>query len=100
MVTSLARAWEQASLGKEDCVIPLSLMCSPRESAFLPRWSSLKGDRAPGMSLHAHVLTFPHAFLSLPLLPRTCVCWVWSMDISEGEPSPVQLSSQTIPQDG
>lgn len=75
-----------------------SLTCSPLWSTSSPPWSlSRVTDRAPGMSLHTHVLTFPLAFLSLPLLPRTCICWVWSMDISEGEPSPIQLSSQTFP---
>ncbi|KAL4841250.1 hypothetical protein H8958_001273 [Nasalis larvatus] len=37
------------------------------------------------MCLHFH----SHAPLSLPVLPWTCVCWVWSVDISEGDPPPI-----------
>lgn len=85
MLTPLARAWDQASLGGKTASFPSSaFLCSPCESASPLPLVTRKSNRAPGMSFpYAYVVTHPHhmcllhfhphAPLSLPLLPWTCM---------------------------
>lgn len=85
MLTPLARAWDQASLGGKTASFPSSaFLCSPCESASPFPLVTRKSNRAPGMSFpyayvvtHPHHMCFlhfhPHAPLSLPLLPWTCM---------------------------